>query len=269
MRLYTEFRLREDRLRLLGHYDGEKPNRGDCYRVVVDGRERFAEVTRTGVPLVEKSEYHLPCRVIGPIGEDDIARMAEAATLERRATHLFKELKEELPLKLVDVSAAVGGDSVTFFFTTPEKVDYRRLVAILARRLEIRIDMRQIGVRDEARRLGGYASCGRELCCANWLRTFDPVTIKMAKQQNLVLNPNRISGLCGRLMCCLAYEYDYYMDAVKRLPRSGSRVTLADGAEVVVRQVNAVKGTLVVERADGTREELTPDRLAVDEGEAG
>ena len=172
-----------------------------------------------------------------------------------------QELKEELPLKLVDVTASLNGDAVTFFFTTPEKVDYRRLVAILARRLGTRVEMRQIGVRDEARRLGGYASCGRELCCSNWLSTFDPVTIKMAKQQNLVLNPNRISGLCGRLMCCLAYEYDYYLNAVRRLPRNGSRVTLADGSEAVVRQVNAVKATVVVERADGSREEITPDRL--------
>lgn len=256
MRLYTEFRLREDRLRLLGHYDGEKPNRGDCYRVVVDGRERFAEVTRTGVPLVEKSEYHLPCRVIGPIGEDDIARMAEAATLERRATHLFKELKEELPLKLVDVSAAVGGDSVTFFFTTPEKVDYRRLVAILARRLEIRIDMRQIGVRDEARRLGGYASCGRELCCANWLRTFDPVTIKMAKQQNLVLNPNRISGLCGRLMCCLGYEHKMYKEFMKGMPREGEILKTEKGAGKVV-SVNAIKRSVTVELEDGSLFEVS------------
>jgi hypothetical protein len=266
MRLYTEFRLREDHLRLLGFFDAEAAA-GECFRVVVDGRERFAEVTRTGVPLVEKSVHHLPCRVIGRAGEEDFGLMARAAGLECRAARLFKELKEDLPLKLVDVSAGVGGDHVTFFFTTPEKVDYRRLVAILARRLESRIEMRQIGVRDEARRLGGYATCGRELCCSNWLRGFEPVTIKMAKRQNLVLNPNRISGLCGRLMCCLAYEYDYYLDAGRRLPRSGSRVTLDDGAEVVVRQVNAVKGTLVVERADGGREEITTDRLEGENGE--
>jgi cell fate regulator YaaT (PSP1 superfamily) len=162
----------------------------------------------------------------------------------------------------------VGGDLVTFFFATPEKVDYRRLVAILARRLDSRVEMRQIGVRDEARRLGGYATCGRELCCTNWLRGFDPVTIKMVKKQNLVLNPNRISGLCGRLMCCLAYEYEYYLDAIERLPPTGAKVALADGAEAVVRQVNAVKGTLVVEHRDGSREEITPDRLAGDNGES-
>ncbi|MCK4593079.1 stage 0 sporulation protein [bacterium] len=269
MRLYTEFRLREDHLRLLGFCGDEEVAVGQCCRVIVEGRERFAEVIRTAVPLVEKSVHHLPCRVIGRAGEEDFGRMAEAARLERRAARLFKELKENLPLKLVDVSAGVGGDLVTFFFTTPEKVDYRRLVAILARQLESRVEMRQIGVRDEARRLGGYATCGRELCCANWLRGFDPVTIKMAKKQNLVLNPNRISGLCGRLMCCLAYEYDYYLDAVERLPRTGAKVTLSDGAEAVVRQVNAVKGTLVVERTDGSREEITPDRLAGDNGESG
>lgn len=268
MRLYTEFRLCEDHLRLLGFCGDEEVEVGQCYRVVVEGRERFADVTRTTVPLVEKSAHHRPCRVIGRAGEEDFRRMAEAARLERRAARLFKELKEDMPLKLVDVSATVGGDLVTFFFATPEKVDYRRLVAILARRLDSRVEMRQIGVRDEARRLGGYATCGRELCCTNWLRGFDPVTIKMAKKQNLVLNPNRISGLCGRLMCCLAYEYEYYLDAIERLPRTGAKVALADGAEAVVRQVNAVKGTLVVEHRDGSREEITPDRLAGDNGES-
>jgi cell fate regulator YaaT (PSP1 superfamily) len=258
---YLEFRLREEHLRLVGCCLDAEVQVGDGYRVVFNARERFCEVSRVDFPIDEKSRFHLPCRVVGRIGGDDYCRMAHAAHLERRARRLFAELVGRLPLKLVDVSAEVDGELVTFFFTTPQKVDYRRLVAMLARRLGTRIEMRQIGVRDEARRLGGFATCGRELCCATWLHGFDPVTIKMAKQQDLVLNPSRISGLCGRLMCCLAYEHEFYVEFKRRLPRMGSRVSLKDGRRGRLIRAEPLKASVVVKLDSGDSVEVEEEQL--------
>jgi len=118
----------------------------------------------------------------------------------------MKIRERALPMKLTKVQAELDGSRITFFYTSDDRVDFRELVRDLASYFHTRIEMRQIGVRDEARMLGGYGSCGRPLCCTTWLKTFEPVSIKMAKQQHLSLNPSRLSGQCGRLKCCLRYE---------------------------------------------------------------
>lgn len=259
---YLEFVLREEHLRLVGCCPDADAAVGQCYKVIHDGSLHFVEVSRLDFPIDEKTRYHLPCRVIGRARGDDYCRLAHAAHLERRAKRLFLELRGDLPLKLVDISAAVDGEAVTFFFTTPKKVDYRRLVAMLARRLGTRIVMQQIGVRDEARRLGGYASCGRPLCCSSWMRGFEPVTIKMAKQQDLVLNPNRISGLCGRLMCCLAYEHEFYRQARRNLPRRGSRVQLSDGRRGRLVRIEPLKNAVSIKLEDGELIDVAADEIS-------
>lgn len=124
----------------------------------------------------------------------------------------------DLKMKLVDVTYTLDGRKAVFFFTAENRVDFRELVKELAQALRIKIEMRQIGVRDEARRLGGVGGCGRPLCCSSFLRDFSSVSIRMAKEQNLSLNPTKVSGLCGRLMCCLAYEYEGSLAKTKRKP---------------------------------------------------
>ena len=143
-----------------------------------------------------------------------------------------------------------------FYFTAEGRVDFRDLVKDLANEFKTRIELKQIGVRDEAKILGGLGPCGRALCCVTHLKDFEPVTIKMAKEQNLPLNPTKISGLCGRLMCCLGYEYKTYKDLMKGIPAQGDTVKTEKGAGKVVA-VNAIKRSVSVELEDGSLIEVS------------
>ena len=140
----------------------------------------------------------------------------------------------QLDMHLVRAEYAFSGNKLTFFFTADGRVDFRELVKDLASVFRVRIELRQIGVRDEARMIGGLGACGREVCCKSFLRDFHPVSIKMAKEQNLSLNPTKISGICGRLMCCLQYEQDCYVETRKRMPKIGKMVKTPDGVGAVV-----------------------------------
>jgi cell fate regulator YaaT (PSP1 superfamily) len=142
--------------------------------------------------------------------------------------------KHGLVMKLIDVEYTFDNSKIVFYFTADGRVDFRELVKDLAGVFKMRIELRQIGVRDEAKMLGGIGSCGRALCCHSWLADFEPVSIKMAKVQNLSLNPTKISGICGRLMCCLKYENDIYMEFRKGMPEVGEKVKTPDGLGKVV-----------------------------------
>lgn len=142
--------------------------------------------------------------------------------------------KHKLKMKLIDAEFTFDGSKVVFYFTAPTRIDFRELVKDLAGAFHIRIELRQVGIRDEAKILGGIAPCGREVCCKNCMPDFKKVTIKMAKVQGLSLNPSKISGLCGRLMCCLEYENDYYADVYKKMPKIGGTVKTPDGTGIVV-----------------------------------
>ena len=150
-----------------------------------------------------------------------------------------------LEMKLVNVSVSFDGSKIIFFFTADGRVDFRELVRDLASVFRARIELRQIGVRDEAKMLGGLGICGKPFCCATFLDEFQPVSIKMAKTQNLSLNPTKISGTCGRLMCCLKYEQEAYEDAVRRMPKNESFVETPEGVGTV-SQVNLLKETVKV-----------------------
>lgn len=156
-----------------------------------------------------------------------------------------------LPMKLVDAEFSFDRSKIIFYFTAEGRVDFRDLVKDLANEFKTRIELKQIGVRDEAKMLGGFGPCGRGLCCAMYLKDFEPVTIKMAKEQNLPLNPTKISGLCGRLMCCLGYEYKTYKDLMKGLPREGDVIKTEKGEGKVV-SANAIKRSVMAELKDGT-----------------
>lgn len=186
------------------------------------------------------------------IDEDEL--VAELKPVERRATAKDLEMyqanlakrddamkvcaekiaKHELDMKLIDVEFMIDGTKIVFYFSADGRVDFRELAKDLAGHFKNRIELRQIGVRDEAKMLGGIGICGRPLCCSKWLSDFQPVSIKMAKQQNLSLNPNKISGTCGRLMCCLNFEDKTYKELRKGMPNDNERVDTPDGYAKVV-----------------------------------
>lgn len=168
--------------------------------------------------------------------EDDIRVHEENQLKKKKAFEVCVEkIKDhELEMKLIDVEYTFDNNKVIFYFTSDGRVDFRELVKDLASVFRTRIELRQIGVRDEAKMINGIGSCGRRLCCANWLGDFEPVSIKMAKDQNLSLNPTKISGICGRLMCCLKYEHEVYLDLKKGMPHDGETVKTPDGKAVVI-----------------------------------
>jgi len=151
-----------------------------------------------------------------------------------------KIIKHGLEMKLVDCEYAFDGSKILFYFTSSNRVDFRDLVKDLATTFHNRIELRQVGTRDEAKYLGGIAPCGRVCCCAGNMPEFKKVSVKMAKTQGLSLNPGKISGLCGRLMCCLSYENDYYADAIKKMPKVGAEVGTPDG-KAIVTGINMLK----------------------------
>jgi cell fate regulator YaaT (PSP1 superfamily) len=161
----------------------------------------------------------------------------------------------KLAMKLIDAEFSFDRSKIVFYFTAEGRIDFRDLVKDLANVFKTRIELRQIGVRDEAKMLGGLGPCGRALCCATYLKDFEPVTIKMAKEQNLPLNPTKISGLCGRLMCCLEYEYNTYRELMKGLPREGEMIKTSRGIAKVV-SINALKRTATAEFEDGSQIEV-------------
>ena len=160
-----------------------------------------------------------------------------------------KVAAHNLEMKLIDCEYAFDGSKVIFYFTSPGRVDFRELVKDLATALHMRIELRQVGTRDETKYLGGIAPCGRVCCCAGNMPEFKKVSVKMAKNQGLSLNPGKISGLCGRLMCCLSYENDYYAEAVKKMPKVGSEVGSPEGKAIVVG-VNMLKMEVKIKMDD-------------------
>jgi len=167
-----------------------------------------------------------------------------------------RKIKElELSMKLVSAEYSFDQKKVIFYFTSEGRIDFRDLVKDLAKIFKVRIEMRQIGVRDEARLFGGVGPCGRTLCCCSFLKSFEPVTIKMAKLQRLSLNPQKISGMCGRLMCCLFYEYRCYKEYIKGLPKDGQVVDTPKGKGKVIT-VNVLKRIAYVELESGVIEKV-------------
>jgi len=176
-----------------------------------------------------------------------------------------QKIKEhKLPMKLIDAEYSFDRSRVVFYFTAEGRVDFRELIKDLAAIFKARIELKQIGVRDEARFLGGFGPCGRVLCCASFLKDFDAVTIKMAKEQNLPLNPTKISGLCGRLMCCLSYEHECYKELMKDMPHVGEKIKTKDVKGKIIN-VNAIKRTITIETEDGRQVEVLWDSISLKE----
>lgn len=224
------------------------------------------------VNMTEK-EVH-PSEIVSPLkkiiriaDEKDHKKYEENLQKKERALRLCQDKidKHKLEMKLIDVEYTFDNSKIIFYFTADGRVDFRELVKDLASVFKMRIELRQIGVRDEAKMMGGIGTCGRSLCCHSWLTDFEPVSIKMAKVQNLSLNPTKISGICGRLMCCLKYENDVYVELKRGIPDIGERIKTPDGVAVVVDTnilENKIKTRLVLE--EGNKDKEQPEKLSTE-----
>ncbi len=219
----------------------------------------FGEVVQEN-RQVDENEIVPPLRLIRRIAtEADYKQIAENKHREAEALKICQEKieKHKLDMKLVDVEYTFDHNKIIFYFTSEGRVDFRELVRDLASVFRTRIELRQIGVRDEAKIVGGMGPCGRSLCCATFLGDFGPVSIRMAKEQNLSLNPTKISGICGRLMCCLRYEAEQYECARGEFPSPGEMVITPQGDGKVISN-NFLKKNLLVELLEDSRQEEFP-----------
>lgn len=211
----------------IGDYAIVEVERGkDIGRVLREGSESSRKIRDSGIqgPILRRATAN------------DQATLLELREKEAEAHRICQQCiaKQDLPMKLVDVEWQFDGNKIRFFFTSDRRVDFRKLVRDLASIFKTRIEMRQIGVRDEARRLGGYGRCGRYYCCRGVISDFDPVTLKMVKEQHLAPGSPKISGGCGRLMCCLRYERGFYADSSKEFPKLGTKIDIGDSKLRVV-----------------------------------
>ena len=237
--------------------NGFEPGTGEY--VIVDTARGYdlGEVVM-GVHEMDEELWHNPMKkTIRLATEQDIQHGLENRAKEKEAFSICQKkiAEHKLEMKLVSVEYAFDNSKILFFFTANGRVDFRSLVKDLASIFKMRIELRQIGVRDEAKMLGGLGPCGRPICCGTFLDQFQPVSIKMAKEQNLSLNPTKISGVCGRLMCCLKYEQEHYEMTRKKMPKIGREVITPDGTGPVT-DLNIVKETVFVRLTNGDTSEI-------------
>ncbi|MBE0500549.1 MAG: stage 0 sporulation family protein [Desulfuromonadales bacterium] len=233
-------------------------------RVIVE-TDRGRALAIVVVPPVEKDESQTPKglkAVLRVATDEDLAMSAANASREETALHYCRERIRErnLEMKLVKAEYLFDGSKIVFYFTADGRIDFRELVKDLAQHFHTRIEMRQIGVRDEAKLIGGMGICGRELCCCSYMTEFSPVSVKMAKEQQLALNPNKISGQCGRLLCCLGYEYETYCRQRKGMPKNGHRMDV-DGHETRVSDTDVLRQQITLRVDDGRSFKLTKDEF--------
>ncbi|MCL2110747.1 MAG: stage 0 sporulation family protein [Clostridiales bacterium] len=244
---------------------GHEVKCGD-YVVVETQRGKELGIVRGSLHEVSEKEFGKAIRpILRKATPDDIAMEAEYMDRRKEAVQVCKQKIEDynLQMKLIDAEYTFDGSKLVFYFTAEKRVDFRDLVKDLAGHFRMRIELRQIGVRDETRILGGFGTCGRELCCKGWLTDFEPVSIKMAKVQNLSLNPGKISGCCGRLMCCLKYEHDVYTELKAGMPDAGEVVDTGQGLARVF-DTNIFEGTARVRYIEEERTRDEPEKLGTD-----
>lgn len=210
-------------------------------------------------------------RIIRKLSQQDIEAMDKKADMEKQAKVVCRQAIRDLklPMKLAKVTYLQKGSKILFHFTSEGRVDFRELVRKLGADLKTRIEMRHIGVRDETRLLGGVGPCGKDLCCSQYLQKFHPVSVRMAKNQDLSLNPDGISGVCGRLLCCLAYENDAYAELKKGLPKVKKCCWTQGGKEATVKCVHTLSGMVTVQHLDGTYATLPAATLSKTKPEPG
>ncbi|MBN2847358.1 MAG: stage 0 sporulation family protein [Coriobacteriia bacterium] len=243
---------------------GCEPVEGDNVIVTTERGQEYGEIVLAPRDVADE-DVAAPLKPVLRIAtpddraRDEAMRSRESAELER-----FRELvrKHGLDMKPIGVEHLFDDSKVVFYFAAEERVDFRELVRELAAEMHARVDMRQVGVRDEARMIGGLGHCGEQLCCVRFGGEFQPVSIRMAKEQDLPLNPLKISGLCGRLMCCLRYEYEAYKDFKQRAPKCGTQVDFSDGTFGKITSMNVPREMMTIRQQGGP--EVTVPLTALD-----
>jgi len=215
-----------------------------------------------GVAQAKCGSGDAPGRILRRADDEEIRQTYVLRADEERVRRKTREMVEQhqLKMKVSDAEWQWDRNKLTIYFTAERRVDFRQLVRDLARTFRTRIELKQIGVRDEAAQLGGVGRCGRQLCCSTWLREIKPISLQLAKDQSLSLNPQQISGTCGRLMCCLTYEHDAYLAARKRFPREGKTIRTTVGAERVV-SIDIWRNTVTLQDEQRQRRTIDLDQL--------
>lgn len=250
--MVVEVQFSEMRKEFLDNPDDVRLSLGDTVVCQFEKRLDIGNV----IKIVEKGAP--TGKIVRKANESDMEKLQENRKIEEEG---FKACQQkikalELDMRLVSVEHSFEAKKMTFYFTAETRVDFRDLVRDLGRTFKKRIEMHQIGVRDCARRLGGCGPCGRQLCCTTFLREFEPVTLQTAKEQNLTVNPAKMSGVCGRLMCCLTYERRFYAEALSRFPRVGSSVETEKGRGTV-KEVNIFSEVITLVHDSGELEKVT------------
>lgn len=245
--------------------NGEKMESGDMVIVETARGVECGQIALANKEVNDEEIVHPLKPIIRKATEEDLKKVENNKVLEKRAFEICsKKIAEHgLEMKLVNVEYTFDAGKILFYFTADGRVDFRALVKDLASVFKTRIELRQIGVRDEAKMLGGLGVCGKQFCCSSFLGDFQPVSIKMAKEQGLSLSPVKISGTCGRLMCCLKYEQEAYTDLLRNTPKYGALVKTPQGKGTVV-EVNLLTGVLKV-KMDNTPPEAAPQVFKVKE----
>lgn len=214
--------------------------------------------------LADPSSFHK--EILTVIRKAEMEEIASLSELRDKEKNIYRRIKDhiknkQIAMKLVDIESQFDGNKLTFFFTAEHRIDFRELVKDLASMYRTRIEMRQIGVRDEAQKLGGYGICGRALCCSQFLKSFKPISTEIAREQHLSLNPIKISGICGRLMCCLSYEHQIYQEALKNFPPVGADIEI-NNCRGIIQEINIFKHTMILYASSGERHLINVDQLS-------
>jgi cell fate regulator YaaT (PSP1 superfamily) len=269
MKLFVEIIFKLPRREYFKNPEGVSLTVGDYCIVQAERGEDLGRVACISDHTTTKPKGKLR-EVIRPASEEDLISLEENRKKELEALAVCKEKVKvhNLGMKVVDVEYQFDCNKITFFFTAEERIDFRSLVKDLAATFRTRIELRQIGARDEARRFPGYGVCGKPLCCTSWLKEFEPVSLRMAKDQNLPLTPSKISGLCGRLMCCLSYELPIYKDIARNIPCVGQKVHCC-GVTAKVEKVDVFKERITLLSKDKEEIALSFDEIKKELGGKG
>ena len=235
-------------------------DRDDRVILEVERGTEFGRVVSDVQKVCEGKTEAVQGKVVRKVTEGDLNQIHNNETKARDAINacVRKVNERKIDMQVVKAEYTFDCSKIIFYFTADGRVDFRNLVKDLAKIFRVRIELKQIGVRDKAKIIGGYGVCGRELCCSSYMKGFHPLSIKMAKGQNLPLNPSRISGVCGRIKCCMAYEFVVYKELSKNLPHVGEKVTTPDGKGRVM-DVNILKRIVYVDLGEGKTTKLVYD----------
>ncbi len=256
---YIEIKFKGQRTAIFENPSDFELEKGEFVLVEAEKGFDFGKVNYQGSTKPETTKKNPVRKILRKSKTEDFLKQTQNRINEKKALDSCRKkvAYHKLQMKLVDCEYQFDGNKITFYFTAERRVDFRRLVKDLAGEHRTRIELRQIGVRDEAKRLGGYGVCGRKLCCSSWLREFQPITTQAARDQNLPLNPSKLAGVCGRLKCCLMYERDFYNWAIKQYPELAKDVKTSKGWAMVER-IDIFQETVQLKYRDGATREVLP-----------